>query len=170
MMAALIASMMDGCVGPGVASLTSAGFGPPGMPPIAEAVRAMERRGLDVSQHRSRQTTAGLVRSADLILTAERDHVIRIAAIDPPAFRRTMTLPEFVASASRSLPDHEDAPGWVRGLTATRTARSYLGARVGEIDDPTGFPARAFEASVVALEDRCSMVAQVLARVLDCEA
>jgi protein-tyrosine-phosphatase len=107
------------------------------------------------------------VRPADLILTAEQDHVIRIAAIDPGAFARTMTLPEFVTAASRSLPDREDAIDWVHRLTAARTAQAYLGARIGEVADPTGSSARAFEAAVVALEAQCSMVASMLSRALE---
>lgn len=167
MMAALVGSMMDDRLGPGPVVVRSAGFGPPDMPAIADVVTAMERRGLDVSQHRSRPAHAEIVRSADLVLTAEQDHVIRIAAIDPAAFPRTMTLPEFISAASRSLPDHEeDATDWVQRLTAARTPQSYLDDRIGEIEDPTGSPARAFEDAVVALEAQCSMVAILLTRAL----
>ena len=144
MMAALIGSMLDERAGPGAAVVSSAGFGPPDIPAISDAVDAMRRRGLDVSGHRSRQANAEIVRPADLILTAEREHVIRIASIEPAAFRRTMTLPEFLALASRADDAHHEGRGatleWVLGLTANRTAQAYLRDPIEEIDDPTGLP------------------------------
>src|SRR4051812_30156704 len=109
MMAALIGSMLDDHCGRGVAVMGSAGFGPRDIPAIPDAVDAMRRRNLDVSGHRSRQADAQIVRSADLILTAERAHVIRIASIEPAAFRRTMTLPEFLALAARAPDVHDGA-------------------------------------------------------------
>jgi len=168
MMAALIGAMLDERSGPSAAVVRSAGFGPPDIPAIADAVDAMRRRGLDVSGHRSRQADREIVGSADLILTAERDHVIRIVSIDPTALRRTMTLPEFIALASRADDAHDGAVReWVQALTANRTAQAYLRDPIEEIDDPTGLPRRAFESAVVALEVQCSMAANLLARALD---
>ena len=167
MMAALIGSMLDERAGPGAAVVSSAGFGPPDIPAISDAVDAMRRRGLDVSGHRSRQANAEIVRPADLILTAEREHVIRIASIEPAAFRRTMTLPEFLALASRADEAHDEQTlPWALRLTANRTAQAYLRDPIEEIDDPTGLPTRAFESAVVALEAQCSMAANLLARAL----
>jgi protein-tyrosine-phosphatase len=168
MMAALIGTMLHERVGPAAAVVRSAGFGPPDLPAISEAVDAMRRRGLDVSGHRSRQANAEILQSAALILTAERDHVIRIVSIDPTGFRRTMTLPEFLALASRADDSHDgDVREWVQGLTADRTPVDFLRDPIGEIDDPTGLSGRAFESAVVALEAQCSMAATLLARVLD---
>ncbi len=165
MMAALIGSMLDDRLGAGAVVIESAGFGPPDIPAIADAVDAMRRRGLDVSAHRSRQATAEIVRSADLILTAERDHVVRIASLDPAAFRRSMTLPEFITAASRSF-STDRGTAWVQELTGSRTAQAYLRDPIEEVDDPTGLPGRAFEAAVVDIEGQCSMAAAVIARIL----
>lgn len=168
MIAALIGSMLDDRLGRGAVVMESAGFGPPDIPAISDAVDAMRRRGLDVSAHRSRQATGEIVRSVDLILTAERDHVIRIASLDPAAFRRSMTLPEFITAASRSFPvDGDPVSSWVSQLTAARTAQGYLREPIEEVDDPTGSAARAFEAAVVAIEAQCSTAATMLARVID---
>ena len=112
-------------------------------------------------------STLTTVRSADLILTAERDHVVRIASIDPAAFRRSLTLPEFVSMASRSpSEDGEDLEAWLQMLTGTRTASAYLRAPIEQVDDPTGWSARAFESAVVAIEAQCSAVATHLVRAL----
>lgn len=166
MTAAMLASMLEAKLGPGVADVSSLGFGPEGLPSIPDAVDAMRRRGLDTSAHRSRKVTAENVDVADLVLTAERDHVVKIAALSPAAFRRSMTLPEFLDLAASADPE----PGntlrdWATALTAERTARAYLVADIGEIDDPTGTAPRHFEAAVVEMEEQCRRTVEYLARV-----
>lgn len=189
MSAALLEALLDEQLGPGVVAVKSSGFGPAGLPPIADAVDAMRRRGIDLSRHRSASTTATLVDGADLILTAERDHVVSIAALSADAFRRTFTLPEFLLRAASAI-DHHDggdesrraaepgsAPdmaigavpgrvaGWVEQLTESRRAAEYLREPVPEVADPTGSPQRAFEAAVQAIERQCQEAAEHLARV-----
>ena len=93
MIEALLTSMLSERLGEDSVDVRSSGFGPVGLPPIDEAVEAMRRRGLDVSSHRSSATTREVVESADVILAAERQHVVKIAALSPDAFRRAMTLP-----------------------------------------------------------------------------
>lgn len=162
MMAALLDSMLTARLGEGAVEVRSSGFGPAGLSPIVDAVDAMRRRGLDVSGHRSTTTTAALVDGADLILTAERDHVVRIAALSPDAFERAMTLPEFLASSSPVDPG-VDIRTAVASLTRQRTASGYLRAPVPEIVDPTGSSPRLFEATVVAIEQQCRDAAAWLA-------
>ena len=167
MMAALLGSMLDERLGSGAVQIRSSGFGPVDLPAIDDAVDAMRRRGLDVAHHRSSTTTASLVDGADLILTAERDHVVKIAALSAEAFRRTMTLPEFLAAAADSpAVDHDvhDVRSWVESLTAQRSAGAYLRDPVPEVADPTGTPPRAFEASVVSIEQQCREVVAHLVR------
>jgi protein-tyrosine phosphatase len=165
MAAALLESKLNERLGAGVVLIRSSGFGPIDLPAIDDAVAAMRRRGLDVSAHRSSTTTASLVDGADLILTAERDHVVKIAALSPAAFRRAMTLPEFLAvTAHRDDDDGGDIRAWVESLTAERAAGEYLRADVPEVDDPTGSAPRAFEAAVVAIEQQCDDVVALLAR------
>lgn len=164
MMAALLESMLADRLGPEVVRLRSSGFGPVDLPAIDDAVGAMRRRGLDVSAHRSSPTTASLVDGADLILTAERDHVVKIAALSTDAFPRAMTLPEFIAHASSAGCDPElDVRSWTESLTQDRTAVAYLREPIPEVDDPTGSLPRAFESAVVAIEQQCRDVALLLA-------
>jgi protein-tyrosine-phosphatase len=164
MMAAMLRSMLTERLGDGSVQIRSSGFGPIGLPAIDDAVDAMRRRGLDVSAHRSATTTASLVAGADLILTAERDHVVKIAALSPDAFRRAMTLPEFLSCISSAERDPDlDVRSWIESLTEDRTAGAYLREPIPEVADPTGSMPRAFEAAVVAIEQQCRDVAAHLA-------
>ena len=145
--------------------MRSSGFGPEGIAAIDDAVAAMHRRGLDVAAHRSRSTTAALVEGADVIVTAERDHVVKIAALSREAFARAMTLPELLARAA-DAPAASDASGvrpWVESLTTDRTAGAYLRDPIPEVADPTGTAARAFEAAVVEIERQCRELSVLLA-------
>jgi len=101
------------------------------------------------------------------MLTAERDHLIRIASIDAAAYRHALTLPEFIGAASRSVADRAGFASWLQALTGSRTSLAYLRDRIEEVDDPTGLPARAFEAAAVDIEVQCSMAAAIIARILD---
>jgi protein-tyrosine-phosphatase len=176
MTAALLEALLGDQLGPDAVAVKSSGFGAEGLPPIPEAVVAMRRRGLDVSEHRSWSTNAGLVEGADLILTAERDHVVKVAALSPSAFRRTFTLPELlaVASAPGDRYDGHDVDGdtipvriagWAEQLTEARRASEYLREPVAEIADPTGLPQRAFDAAVESIERQCQAVAAHVVRV-----
>jgi len=171
MSAAMLQSMLTERLGEGAVEIRTSGFGPVDLPPIDDAVDAMRRRGLDVSAHRSSATTASLVDGADVILTAERDHVVKIAALSPEAFRRAMTLPEFLSCAADALGDPDSAIGdagghavrrWIEQLTASRRAVEYLRDRIPEVADPTGSTPKAFEAAVVVIEQQCREAAMHL--------
>ncbi len=162
MIEAMLASILRERLGEGSVDVRSSGFGPVGLPPIEEAVEAMRRRGLDVSSHRSSATTRELVESAEVILTAERQHVVKIAALSADAFRQAMTLPEFLAAASSASDETDGVRSWVRALTEQRRASAYLRESVPEVADPTGSATRAFEAAVVTIEQQCREVAALL--------
>jgi protein-tyrosine-phosphatase len=163
MIEAMLDSMLRERLGEGSVDVHSSGFGPVGLPPIDEAVEAMRRRGLDISRHRSTATTRELVERADVILTAERQHVVKIAALSPDAFRQAMTLPEFLAAAASSASGGADGVrSWIRSLTEQRTASAYLREAVPEVADPTGSVSRVFEAAVVTIEQQCREVAASL--------
>jgi protein-tyrosine phosphatase len=165
MMAAMLDSMLGERLGADGVVMASAGFGPAGIPAIEDAVEAMRRRDLDVSGHRSQQVTADLLGAVDVVLTAEREHVVKIAALSPSIFQVTMTLPEFLQLAvADPFGAVDDISGWLTGLTSQRTAGRYLRDDIDEIADPTGSPTRAFEAAVVVLEQQCVEASGLLAR------
>lgn len=163
MMEALLRPLLSARLGPDGVLVASAGYGPAGLPAIPDAVDAMRRRGLDVADHRSRTLDRSMLDWADVVLTAERDHVVRISGLDPTALRRAMTLPEFitaVANADRS--SARDVRERVTALTASRSAMAYLSDPIEEIADPTGWSPRAFESAVVTLETTCRAAATAL--------
>jgi protein-tyrosine-phosphatase len=162
MMAAMLESMLGERLGANRVQVRSGGFGPEGLPAIADAVEAMRRRGLDVSQHRSHQVTVDDLIDVDVVLTAERSHVVRVAALSPWVFGRAMTLPEFLDRAVAVARDVDDPSGWIPLLTAERTASAYLSSATPEIVDPTGSAPRAFEAAAARLETQCREAAQLL--------
>ena len=166
MMAALLESMLTDRLGPGAVDVGSSGFGPEGIAAISDAVAAMSRRGLDVSGHRSRSTTAELVDAADVIVTAERDHVVKIAALSRSAFARAVTLPELLGRAADAPPSPAagGVRAWAESLTADRTAATYLRAPIPEVADPTGSSTRAFEAAAAEIERQCSEASALIVR------
>ena len=158
---ALLQAGFDRALGPGGAIVRSVGFGPSGEPPIIEAIEAMRARDLDVSAHRSLEVRPSHLAPADLILTAEKDHVVKIASMSPDAYRRTFTLPEFVrrAEVGAGVADEPSAfRDWVEELSFGRDASVYVAADVGEVWDPTGSSPRRFAQAVVSIDDVCSAV------------
>lgn len=165
---AMLQRDLDERLGAGAAIVRSLGFGPEDLASIPDAVEAMSRRGLDTTAHRSRQVNAPKIEPADLILTSERDHVIKISGISPTAYRRSMTMPEFLELAAL----HEPAAGtdlraWATKLTADRTARDYITDDVAEIFDPTGSAPRAFEKSVAEMEEMCARTVAFIAAIVE---
>lgn len=74
--------------------------------PMDEAVQQQARRlGLDPSGFRSRPLLAEYVASADLVLTATREHRAGVLELTPTALRRTYTLREFAALGRQSAGD-----------------------------------------------------------------
>ena len=162
---AMLQAGFDQRLGPGRAVVRSLGFGPEGIAAFSDAVDAMRRRGLDVTEHRSLMVTAERVASADLILASEKDHVIKIASVSPTASRRTFTLPEFCDRiASDPLADGRTLAAWMTDLSEGRSAGEYLRSEVPEVADPTGSSRRKFEAATVGIEELCATVVDGLSR------
>lgn len=121
--------------------VTSTGFVAAGLPPTDRTVRLLRRAGIDVSKHRSSRIGHGHVPNADLILTAERDHVVSIASLAPALFDIAFTLPEAVERGRRIGPRADrDLTEWITALDEGRVRQfSYLDDDgPGEVADPTG--------------------------------
>lgn len=74
-------------------SIASAGLGAlVGRPADPIAVALMKERGLDISEHRARQVTAGVVRQAELILVMENEHKVELQRFHPAATGRVFLL------------------------------------------------------------------------------
>lgn len=143
----------------------SAGMVGGGSPPTEETVRLLGARGLDVSSHRSHRLDDATAAGADLILTAERDHVVQIVGRTPRLFQRTFTLPELVQRGD-SLGDLDELPlsEWLSALADGRPAAfDYLDAPVGEIADPTGQSRRDWAEAFATIDDLTRRLARLIA-------
>ncbi len=165
---AMIQDGLDRRLGEGRAIVRSLGFGPEELPAIPDAVEAMRRRGLDVTGHRSRRVTAERIAPADMILTAERDHVVKIAAMSQPAYRRTFTLPEFLTRVtSDPVADGRPLGAWMEELTADRSAADYLRSEAQDVWDPTGSSRRHFAEQVDRIAAMCEHVVDLTVGAVD---
>ncbi|MEO7398770.1 MAG: hypothetical protein ABIW84_09420 [Ilumatobacteraceae bacterium] len=147
------------------ALVITAGTMPGGQPPMERAVRLLAGRGIVVDDHRSQALTDDLVSDADLIVTAERDHVVAIAGRWPKAFGATFTLPEIVALAERAgsrLGGPVDA--WLARVGSSRvTALDYLDSDdLGELADPTGKAPAVWDKAFAEIDDLTRRLATVL--------
>lgn len=122
--------------------MASAGFVAAGEPPTDLTVRMLARCGRKVGDHRSQLVDAQLVDVADLIVCAERDHVVNIAGRYAGSFTRTFTMPELARLGEVAGRVEGDLPGWLERIGEHRPAgMDYLDAdpeAIGEILDPTG--------------------------------
>lgn len=165
---AMIQDGLDRRLGTGRAIVHSLGFGPEDAPAIDDAVAAMRKRGLDVSAHRSRKVTASRIEPADMILTAELDHVVQIAAESPTAYRRAFTLPEFlIRAAGDPLAEGRTLAAWMTDLTADRSPADYLQSDTPDVWDPTGSSRRHFAEQVDRIAAMCDQVVDLLVRSFD---
>jgi protein-tyrosine phosphatase len=106
---------------------------------------ALADAGFVVPEHRAQPLNPQLVRSADLILTAERRHRTAVAQIDDGAARRTFTMLEFARLADQAPQDDlgvgpgtpsELVAGLVAGLAALRGR--YPATTRDDLPDPIG--------------------------------
>jgi protein-tyrosine-phosphatase len=121
--------------------VSSTGFVAAGLPPTDRTVRLLNRAGIDASTHRSSRVDGGQPPAADLILTAERAHVVSIGSLWPELFDITFTLPEAVERGDEIGPRGDrDQREWIAGLAGGRPSRlDYIDDRsVGQVADPTG--------------------------------
>jgi protein-tyrosine phosphatase len=146
------------------ADVATAGTAGSGLPATDPTVRLLGTRGIDVRGHRSRPLDERAVAGADLVVTAERDHVVWIAGRWPGAFRRTFTLPELVARLGDRPLVGRDVAAWLDEVAAGRpTAMEYLDAEVGEIADPTGRAPRAWDTAFAEIDDLTRRLAAAIA-------
>lgn len=128
----------------GSAGTRTAGGRP--MDPAALAVLA--ERDIDGSGFVGRALTPQLVRDADLVLAATRDHRGAIAQLVPAALSRLFTIQQFGYLAAAAEPGSVTDPvaGGSDLLVRARAARSQVAGRGADDDlaDPVGQPVDQF--------------------------
>ena len=86
------------------AKVLSAGLGMPGEPVSKNAVKAMKKRGYDISSHVSQTAEAMLLNAADIILTMQDVHKQVVMLGHIASRQKTFTLKEFVGEQG-DVPD-----------------------------------------------------------------
>lgn len=147
------------------ARVSSAGLLGDDVPASEGSIRAMTRRGLDLSAHRSRRMTAELVQASDLVLGMAREHVREAVVLVPEALDRTFTLREVVRRAERAgrrrLADParpelglEPFEAWLARVGEGRRPSDLLGTSPDDdVEDPMGMSRRAYERTAVVISD-----------------
>ncbi len=83
---------MDDLEAAGVRVLSAGAFTNSGMPAAREAIEAMSKLSIDLSQHRSRVLTPELIRESDVIYCMTQSHLDAVLELDPQARDRAMLL------------------------------------------------------------------------------
>lgn len=165
----LVLHLHEARVDGAIQAVRAAGFGEPGLPTTTEARRLLAARRVDVRNHRSRRITDDDIARADLIVTAERMHVVEIAGRWPGAFAKTMTLPELVQRGEGvERAEGMEGVGFTEWLEAMAVGRphnlDYLDADIGEIADPTGQSPEMWRTCVDQIDDLTGRAASLLIR------
>jgi protein-tyrosine-phosphatase len=136
------------------------------MPPIG--VSLMAQYGLDLSNHVSRQVTAGSAAEAEIILGLSREHVREVVAMAPEAWPKTFTLKDFVRRVERVGPRrrHQRVTDWLVTVGADREPYQLLGADPeDDVIDPYGRHERVWQHVVDEIDDLVRRIVPTLGTV-----
>ena len=145
--------------------VNSAGFLPQGAPAAGRAVIAMQRYGIDLGSHRSRQVSAADVSSNDLVLAMTRAHMRRLIEMQPSAWTRIFTLKDFLTRIETSYLgwDEDNPASTLAELGVGRSRMSMLGdSPVDDIKDPMGKSPAVWTAVTREIVDQADRLALAL--------
>lgn len=139
------------------ARASSAGLYPSGSPATPDAVAVLQEKGLDLSQHVSRQIDPELLGQADLVLAMAREHVREVAVVDTSFLGKTFTLKELVHLGEVVGPrwPGEEPAAWFRRLSTSRRREALLGVGFDDaydVEDPIGMSKAKYKATAAELE------------------
>lgn len=164
MASAFAASRLGSHVG-GV-RISSAGVLSPGRRPTPEMLTVMQRRGMDLTGHRSRSLASALEHGTpDLVIGMAREHVLEVVENHPDLLPRTFTLRDLVRRAEAQGPRRpgERLERYVARLGAGRQAADVVRApSQDDIADPIGRPIAVYEQSASEIEDLVARMADLL--------
>ena len=129
------------------------------MRPIHEySAQVLTERGVFTEGHRSRLLDAAMLREADLVLTASREHRSAVVRLLPAAIGRTFTMLQFARLTSVVAPLHGADPAELgrQLVVEAKAARPLLQPVPPEQDDlpdPMGRPLAEFERCAARLDD-----------------
>jgi protein-tyrosine phosphatase len=134
--------------------VASAGFQTEGEAPPPDTIKVMARRGIDVSDHRSRMVTPADLQAADLVVGMTRTHVWDAALLEPTALTRSFVFGELVRlneSIGRRQ-SGESIGDWIGRLNGARSHGIVGSTQSEEIPDPYGRRTRAHERAAREIE------------------
>ena len=147
------------------ATVSSAGTWRAGEPASGGSLRAMQARGMDLSDHRSRLLDRDAVDGADLVVGMAREHVREVAVLVPELFGRTFTLKELVRRGEAAGPAVGTLDEWVDRVGAGRRPTDLLGdSPDDDVADPIGLADPEYERTAAEIED---LVDRLVALVAD---
>ncbi|MDO8362923.1 MAG: hypothetical protein Q7V88_08495 [Actinomycetota bacterium] len=145
------------------ATVQGAGFAEPGKPPLPDTVRVLRQLGLDAAAVLTTRVDDAMVAGADLVLTAERLHVVRLAEDRHDVFAKAYTLPEFAARAEAAgQRGRRTMHEWLAAVGQGRTHAGFLSPATPEIADPAGLSTDAFGATAIDIDGWCRAIARLL--------
>jgi protein-tyrosine phosphatase len=131
---------------PDVSSAGTAGWeDSPAMPESVDAAREFD---VDISDHRGRRLTLGMMRDADLLLCMATDHRDSIGSAAPDLGARAFTLKELVRllEAQPTDPRGDGFGARLHMADAARRSGEVPASRDDDIADPLGQPPEAYRA------------------------
>ena len=143
----------------------SAGFLSQGTAADKKVVWALERLGLDASEHLSQKVGSALERNPDLVLVMAREHLRGLAKLNPGVVAKAFTLKEFVFLATIEGPRRKHEPlsdylsrvGVSRGVGAMTSPGTEL-----DVEDPIGKRRKAFARCAAELQELVGQTADLL--------
>jgi protein-tyrosine phosphatase len=157
--------------------VSSAGtWGHTGSPMEPYALSTLAEHGIDGSPFRARELVGEHVATADLVLTATREHRAAAVTFVPRAAARTFTLREFARLVSAVQPaDLGDVPLPERGRALVRAAAANRGLFPpdhpddDDLSDPYHAPASQFVRCAGVIERALARPLDLLAGTLDAD-
>ena len=146
------------------ARVSSAGTLAWGGPATGNASLAVAELGVDLGGHLSRQLTAELVETSDLVIGMTRDHVWRATTLLPDATDRAFLLGELARLGARVGPrrPEEAERAWARRVARERP-EGPIGRHDDEVADPVGEPLAVYRATATRLDRDLRVIAELLA-------
>jgi protein-tyrosine-phosphatase len=131
---------------------TSAGLAGEGARPPRHTTAALRRRGIDVSEHRSRRLTGSMIDDSALVIGSSPEHAWAAATLRPDSSPRIFALKELVRAGRRQRTSvaAEGLRAWVARVDAARQEEPDTDDHDDVIDDPKGKSRHTYER--VALE------------------
>lgn len=127
------------------ADVASAGLAAPkGRQPDRNLVRVAEEHGVDVSRHRSRLVSTGMIAQADLVLVMTHRHRDEVAKMDEGASGRTALLRPASWRARIAATGSTGFGEWARTLVGEVPQAKRAHHRGDDIADPFGRPLREY--------------------------